>query len=185
VAKSAAPAEGAVRWEVAEVFRLHGGDVARWASRLGGPGLELEDVVQEVFLKVHQHLPAWRQERAQLTTWLYRITENVVRHRRRKERMRRWLGGSAAEVAQEVPSPARTAEEALAGRQAQARFYRALDGMNERYRAALILFELEGLSGEQIATLMEAKTATVWVWLHRARAEFLKRLQRIIEEEGE
>src|SRR4051794_23607757 len=112
----AAPAGSAERVEVAEVFRLHGGDVARWASRLGGPGLELEDVVQEVFLKVHQHLPAWRPDRAQLTTWLYRVTENVVRHRRRKERVRRWLGGSATDVAQDVPSLERTAEEALVGR---------------------------------------------------------------------
>ncbi|WP_224246378.1 RNA polymerase sigma factor [Hyalangium gracile] len=185
MAKTAARTEKAETLEVAEVFRRHGGDVARWASRLGGPGLELEDVVQEVFLKVHQLLPGWRSDRAQLTTWLYRITENVVRHRRRKERMRRWLGGSAAEVGQDVPSPARTAEEQLAGHQTQARFYRALEGMNERYRAALILFELEGLSGEEIATLMDAKTATVWVWLHRARATFLERLKRLMEEEGE
>jgi RNA polymerase sigma factor (sigma-70 family) len=185
VAKIAARAESAEPIEAAEVFRRHGGDVARWASRLGGPGLELEDVVQEVFLKVHQLLPGWRPDRAQLTTWLYRITENVVRHRRRKERMRRWLGGSASEVARDVPSPSRSAEEQLASHQTQARFYRALDGMNERYRNALILFELEGLSGEEIATLMDAKTATVWVWLHRARADFLKRLQRIMAEEGE
>jgi RNA polymerase sigma-70 factor (ECF subfamily) len=185
VAKIAAQAEQAEPLEVAEVFRRHGADVARWASRLGGPRLELEDAVQEVFLKVHQLLPSWRPDRAQITTWLYRITENVVRHRRRKERMRRWLGGSAAEVARDLPSPSRTAEEELVGQQVQARFYRALEGMNERYRAALILFELEGLSGEQIAALMEAKTATVWVWLHRARADFLKRLQRLMEEEGE
>jgi RNA polymerase sigma factor (sigma-70 family) len=185
VAKIAAQAERAEVTEAAEVFRRHGADVARWASRLGGPGLELEDVVQEVFLKVHQLLPSWRPDRAQITTWLYRITENVVRHRRRKERMRRWLGGSAEEVARDLPSPSRTAEEELAGQQVQARFYRALEGMNERYRAALILFELEGLSGEEIAALMDAKTATVWVWLHRARADFLKRLQRLMEEEGE
>ncbi|WP_224368238.1 RNA polymerase sigma factor [Hyalangium versicolor] len=184
MAKTAAQAEQAEVLGVAEVFRRHGGDVARWASRLGGPGVELEDVVQEVFLKVHQLLPGWSPERAQVTTWLYRITENVVRHRRRKERMRRWLGGSAVDVGRDVPSPARTAEEQLVGHQTQARFYRALEGMNERYRAALILFELEGLSGEEIAALMDAKTATVWVWLHRARADFLKRLQRIMEEEG-
>ena len=44
------------------------------------------------------------------------------------------------------------------------------------HREVLVLFEIEELSGEEIAELTGAKIATVWVWLHRARAEFAKRL---------
>jgi RNA polymerase sigma-70 factor (ECF subfamily) len=155
----------------------------RWVSRLGGPSIDAEDAVQEVFLKVHLLAPSFRPDRARTTTWLYRITENVVRHRRRKERWRRWLLGDASDVASRTASPALAADELLARGQTHARFYRVLDGMNERYRTVLILFELEGHSGEELAELLGAKTATVWVWLHRARADFLKRLQRVIEEE--
>lgn len=157
----------------------------RWVSRLGGPAIDAEDAVQEVFLKVHQLAPAFRPDRARTTTWLFRITENVVRHRRRKERWRRWLSSGGSELALEPAAPGLAADDLLSQGQTLARFYRVLDGMNERYRSVLILFELEGHSGEELAELLNAKTATVWVWLHRARADFLKRLQRIIDEEGE
>lgn len=168
----------------AEVFRLHARDVERWASRLGGPGLELEDVVQQVFLKVHQHVGGWTAGSGQLTTWLYRITENEVRHRRRKNKLRLWLGGTPEETAGGVPAPGPNADQELERHQGRQRFYRVLDSMKERHRTVLVLFELEAMSGEEIATLLGAKSATVWVWLHRARAEFLSRMERIIREEG-
>src|SRR5438067_5524112 len=80
------------------VYRAHAQDVARWAQRLGGPAVDVEDVTQEVFLAVHRKLAGFRGD-SSLTTWLYRITENVVRHRRRKDRWRKRLSGSAEETA--------------------------------------------------------------------------------------
>jgi RNA polymerase sigma-70 factor, ECF subfamily len=164
------------------IYRAHAQRVARWAARLGGPTVDVEDAVQEVFLIVHRLLPGFRGD-AKVTTWLYRITANVVRHRRRKERWRRWLGGSADDVGGDVPSGEPSPAEALERQQANATVYRALDGMAEKYRSALILFEIEGLSGEEIAALTGAKPSTVWVWLHRARAQFLARLEAIERDE--
>jgi DNA-directed RNA polymerase specialized sigma24 family protein len=51
--------------------------------------------------------------------------------------------------------------------------------MPDKYRTAIILFELEELSGEEIAALTGLKLATVWVHLHRARARFLDEVRRI------
>jgi RNA polymerase sigma-70 factor, ECF subfamily len=166
-----------------EVYRLHAQDIGRWAHRLGGPTVDVEDVVQEVFLAVHRKLSGFRGE-SSLSTWLYRITENVIRHRRRKDRWRKWLGGSAEEVAGEEPAPGPSPIEGIEQRQSSAKVYRVLDSMKEKYRNVLILFELEELSGEQIAVLTGAKTATVWVWLHRARADFAKRLDALEAAEG-
>lgn len=160
------------------VYRAHAQAVARWAGRLGGPTVDVEDAVQEVFLIVHRLLPRFRGD-ARVTTWLYRITENVVRHRRRKERWRRWLGGSADEVAGDEPAPGAGPLEALERREAHTTLYRALDGMAEKYRNVIILFEIEELSGDEIAELTGARPATVWVWLHRARAQLLDRLEAI------
>ncbi|MBX7114251.1 MAG: sigma-70 family RNA polymerase sigma factor [Myxococcaceae bacterium] len=174
---------GAAPLTLDDVFRLHSKDVLRWAARLGGPEVELQDVLQEVFLTVHQELPGWKPRTGKLTTWLFRITQNTVRHRRRRERFRRWLKGSGDDVAGELPSNALSADEALAQRQSQERFYRVLDGMNEKYRTVLVLFELEAMSGEDIGALLGAKPATVWVWVHRARADFLKRMQVLLEKE--
>lgn len=160
------------------VYREHAPRVARWAGRLAGPGLDVEDLVQEVFLTVQRLLPSFRGE-AELTTWLYRITFNVVRHRRRRERLRRWLGGSADDVAGQVASTRPTPVEDLERREAEALVYRALDGLGEKYRTVIILFEIEGLSGEEIAALTGTKLATVWVWLHRARAKLLEQLEQL------
>ncbi len=163
--------------DVGALYRAHGPQVARWAARLAGPSLDAEDITQEVFLIAQRLLPGFRGEAA-ITTWLYRITANVVRHRRRRERIYRWfhLGEErAAEVAATGPTPF----EELEKRRATALVYRALDGLAERERTVLILFELEGLSGEEIAELMGARHTTLRVWLHRARARFAARLKQM------
>jgi RNA polymerase sigma-70 factor (ECF subfamily) len=146
------------------LYRTHAQTVARWASRLGGPSVDVEDVVQEVFLVVQRRLDGFRGD-AHIATWLYRITANVVRWRRRKEKWRRWLAGSADDVAGRIAARGPTPLEAL-------EVYRVLDGMRERYRTVLILFEIEGMTGAEIAKLMGTKPDTVWVWLHRARKQF-------------
>lgn len=165
------------------VYREHAQDVARWARRLAGPSLDIDDVVQEVFLAVHQKLPGFRGE-SSLSTWLYRITENTVRYRRRRERWRSWLGGEKeAAAAARVASSEPQAPETLARAQEAAQVYRVLDQMKEKYRTVLILFELEEQSGEAIAELMGARVGTVWVWLHRARADFARRMEQLVAKE--
>ena len=72
------------------LYRAHAPLVARWAAHLGGPSVDVEDVVHEIFIIVRRRLPEFRGE-AKPTTWLYRITERVVRDCRRKERFRRWI----------------------------------------------------------------------------------------------
>jgi RNA polymerase sigma-70 factor (ECF subfamily) len=171
----ASPAVGAPAFDIAAVYRSHGAAVARWAARLAGPDLEAEDLVQEVFMIAQRKLPTFRGE-ASPARWLYRITERVVSHRRRSERWRRWLVGSPERVVGDLPAPGATPLEVVQRAQAATLFYRALDGMPENHRTAFILFELEELSGAEIATLKGVRVATVWVWLHRARAQFLERL---------
>ena len=161
-----------------DLYTRHAPAVARWASRLGGPNADVEDVVQEVFLTLHRSIGSFRGE-AKVTTWLYRITENVVQHRRRKDRQRGWVGGSAEEVAGSLPSKENSPLEDAERRQASELVYRVLDDMSDKLRSALILFELEGMSGEEIAELTDTRLPTVWVRLHRAREEFLRRLQKI------
>jgi RNA polymerase sigma-70 factor (ECF subfamily) len=156
-----------------KLYREHVEEVARWAARLGGADLDVDDVVQEVFVAVHKQLPKFRGE-SSVRTWLYRITANQVGERRRRERWRRFFGGAPAE---ELVSPALTPVENLERREAAARVYRALDAMNDRYRTLVILFELEKLSGQQIAELLGMSLDAVWVTLHRARAQFKKRLE--------
>jgi RNA polymerase sigma factor (sigma-70 family) len=166
------------RWTVEEVYRRHGGLVVRWARRLGGPRVDLDDVVQDVFLRVQKDLGTFRGD-AQVTTWLYQVTRNVVGHRLRKDRFRRWLGGSAAQAAGHVPALGMGPVESLEKREAAECLYRALDALGEKDRTLLLLFEWEGLSGEAIARVMKARVETVWVWLHRARSRLLEQVAKL------
>jgi RNA polymerase sigma-70 factor (ECF subfamily) len=164
--------------DIETVYRTHCAAVARWAARLCGPDLEAEDVVQEVFLIAQRKLPGFRGDSSP-ARWLYRITERVVSHRRRRLRWRRFFVPGGDEAAERVPAPGPTPFESAQSREASTLFYRALEGMNDSHRSAFLLFELEQMSGQEIAALKGVSTATVWVWLHRARTRFLERLQQL------
>jgi RNA polymerase sigma-70 factor, ECF subfamily len=147
-------------------------------------------VVHEVFLVAQRRLPEFRGD-AKPSTWLFRITDLVVRAQRRKARMRTWLGRRFAED-RDSTSPGSvqiSPVEDLVERERAALVYRALDALGEKYRSLFVLYELEGLSGEEIAGLTGVKLATVWVRLHRARARFVSRInvldaqQRQVEKE--
>jgi RNA polymerase sigma-70 factor, ECF subfamily len=163
---------------IAELFALHHRQVAVWVRRLGGPGIEIEDSVQEVFLLALRRLHRFKG-RERLIVWLYRITEHVVLHQRRRlwRRGRILSGSPTEELAAEVPSPGPLPVDQVAKVQALRLMYDVLDRMSEPNRTLFILFEIEGHSGQEIAELKDARVSTVWVWLHRARAEFRRQLR--------
>jgi RNA polymerase sigma factor (sigma-70 family) len=161
-----------------ELYRRLAPSISRWAERLGGPDLDLEDVVHDIFLIVQRRLPSFRGE-SRIETWLYGITVRVVMHRRRARRWRRLFSPLATsprhdvvDVADERPTP----PEELQRRQSNERLYRLLDGLGEKYREAIILFELEGLSGPEIAEVTGASLATVWARLSRGRQKLARAL---------
>jgi RNA polymerase sigma-70 factor (ECF subfamily) len=169
------------------IYRRHADAVATWAQRLGGPDVELEDIVHDVFLVVQRRLPEWRGE-ARITTWLYEITLRVVQQRRRRMRWLRWLPGRGADVPgdglggddlADLASDQSGPHDLLERREASQTLYRILDGIGEKYRTVVILFELEGFSGEQIATITGTSLANVWIRLHRARQKMVKRLRTL------
>jgi RNA polymerase sigma-70 factor, ECF subfamily len=163
------------------VYRQHGQLVARWAARLGGPDVAVDDIVQEVFLVVSRRLAGFRGE-AKLTTWLFRITQQTVRNARRQRRRWRWISRLTKRVESSVPADRPSPLEDRERNEAIAEFYRLLDTLSEKYREAIVLHELEGLDALQIAELLGIKPATVRVRLHRARAAFLAGIEAPSEE---
>jgi DNA-directed RNA polymerase specialized sigma24 family protein len=99
---------------------------------------------------------------------------------RRKDRFRRWFPlARRIEIEGAIAPSHLTPVDELERRQSTETVYRILDRMPDKYRTALILFELEELSGEDISALTGLKLATVWVHLHRARARFLAEVRRV------
>lgn len=168
------------------VYRKHAKHVARWASRLLGPGADCEDVVQEVFLVVRRKLSGFLGG-VEVTTWLYEITIRVVQDWRRRRRWWHWVTGRG-------PSPSRGClrircvapiespgdpQELLEARERAQVLYQILDELGEVYRTTFILYEIEGLSGERIAEIMGTRPGTVWVRLCRARRIFIERMRSL------
>jgi RNA polymerase sigma-70 factor (ECF subfamily) len=154
------------------LYAKHAQQVTRWAERLLGPDSDLDDVVHEVFFIAHQRLAGFRGD-SSLTTWLFGITRRVVSSRRRKNRWRRWLLGSSTEAMRQLPSTWPDPERQLQGVEAARSVYRVLDQLPERDRQILILFEMEGLSAEEVGGMMGIKPANARLRLHRARVRFM------------
>jgi len=160
---------------LADVYRLHAADVGRWAARLGGPRVDVDDVVQEVFIVINRQLPQFRGE-ARLTTWLFRITERVVLNHRRWWRVRRIMTSLGTRHSETLAAADADPLQLLEQRASVEQAYHVIDRLPEKYRRVLILSELEGMPPEEISALLEARLDTVRVWLHRARRLFLNRL---------
>ena len=163
-----------------ELYRANVSAVLRWAARLGGLDMDAEDIAHDVFLRAQRRLAEWRDEGGSVQTWLFRTTMRVVQERRRRDRLRQlFLLGreevAVQSVAVSTPSPLETLER----NRATALVYRALEGLPDAQRTAFILFELEGLTGQQVAEVMSARIETVWVWLHRARSRFAAQVRAL------
>lgn len=150
-----------------ELYQRHFTFVFATARRLGLDPAEAEDVAHDAFLVAFRKLDQFKE--GKLTTWLYRIVANITSERHRRRRVREafarlgvWVG------AQPSPSPEHVA--ALASEKHAVE--RVLARMKPKKREVLALFELEGLSGPEIAERLGCSEATVWTRLHYARQEF-------------
>lgn len=153
------------------VYHEHVAFVWRSLRRLGVPESSLKDAVQDVFLVVHRRLADF-VERAKITTWLFRISMRVARDYRRRAHVRRELYDDSTFDAR--PDPDADTEAALGRREDLVLFDAALAKLDLNQRAVFILFELENMTGEQIAEALEIPLGTVYSRLRLGRQAFKK-----------
>jgi RNA polymerase sigma-70 factor (ECF subfamily) len=165
------------------LYRSFSGELSRLIVRLAGPA-DAADLLHEVFLVVQRRLPEFRGDAAP-KTWIYSIALRVVTARRRKQRLRRllWLERGEPDSNAE-PAAEHTPESLAEGRQATRAVHAVLDRLSERDRTLIVLFELEGLSGDAIAGMLGTTENAVWVALHRARARFREQFGVLYGHEG-
>jgi RNA polymerase sigma-70 factor (ECF subfamily) len=156
-------------------------------SRLMDDPSDAADVVQEVFLKVFRNVGSFRGE-SSLKTWIYRIAVNEARnHRRWFSRHRRQEVGLDADPGEThgyqdwLPDPGRSPFEATLDHETQALIEDALAKVNPKFRAALVLRELEGLSYEEIAEILDISLGTVKSRILRGRDALRKQLAGRLE----
>ena len=150
-----------------ELHRAYHPVVRTFLRRLGVTPAELDDVGQEVFVQMFRSLRGF-ERRADLKTWVYRL---CVTHAGRLRRRRALRAGLAWIGLGRQPEPAAEATFWSEG-ELQRRVAETLGAMKAMSRQVLVLYELEGLSGDEIAAVLGCPVATVWRRLHYARGEF-------------
>lgn len=149
-----------------EVYEAHADFVWRTLQHLGVRSADLEDLGQEVFVTVHRKLSTF-DGRSKLTTWLFGICLNLVlRHRRRAYVRLEFLQAEPPEGVDPSTPEARYEDE-----EARLRLAQLLAKLSPERRATFVLFEVEGVSCEEIAELTAVPTGTVYSRLHLARKQ--------------
>ncbi|PWF24169.1 RNA polymerase sigma factor RpoE [Corticimicrobacter populi] len=164
--------------------------IMRLVSRMVRDQAEVEDVVQEAFIKAYRALPQFRGDSA-FYTWLYRIAINTARN---------WL--SSAGRRPSAPSAIETEdgetfdetdnltdistpESVLASRQVAAAVNDAIETLPDELRTAIVLREIEGMSYEDIAQSMGCPIGTVRSRIFRAREAISARLRPLLDTDAE
>ena len=155
-----------------ELFHRHRPDVTRLVFRLMGRTADLEDITQDVFLQVYRSLPDFRGD-AKFSTWLHRVTVNVVLMARRSARSRPSLVFEEPEVFDTELLP----DEDASRRERLRAFARCIDKLAEKKRTAFLLHDVEGVPAAEVATMVEAPVLTVRTRLFYARKELAEHMR--------
>jgi RNA polymerase sigma-70 factor, ECF subfamily len=142
--------------------------VWRALVHLGVPEADREDLLQEVFVIVHRSRDGY-EGRGQLTSWLYGIALRVASRHRRRETVRKGSGRDSDIHPVELHTP----EHALVLRQRAELLERILARLPAAKREVFVMFEIQGLSTEQVARAVGVARGTIFSRLHAAREEFL------------
>jgi len=161
--------------------------LARLISRLVRDPGEVEDVTQEAFIKAYRALPSFRGDSA-FYTWLYRIGINTAKNylvamgRRAptstEVEAEEAEGFESGELLREISTP----ESLLLTKEIAGTVNQAIEALPEELRSAIQLRELEGMSYEEIAKLMDCPVGTVRSRIFRAREAIAERLKPLLDQ---
>ena len=162
------------------------------ASRIVGRRHDAEEVVQQTFLSVLEHLQDFREE-SSFYTWLTRIATNHALALLRRNKVRQTVPlreDRSNESYADLPHPEyiaqwrETPEDIAARRETQTLLREALEELDEKYRLVFVLRDVEGLSTNEAAETLGITPSNVKVRLLRARLMLRERLTRLFGEES-
>jgi RNA polymerase sigma-70 factor (ECF subfamily) len=160
--------------------------LARLLSRFVRDPSEVEDVTQEAFIKAYRALPAFRGDSA-FYTWLYRIGINTAKNYLmalgRRAPTSTEIEAEEAEGFEEADQlrDINTPESVLLSNEIAATVNATIDGLPEELRTAIQLREIEGMSYDDIARIMDCPIGTVRSRIFRAREAIAERLRPLLD----
>jgi RNA polymerase sigma-70 factor, ECF subfamily len=169
--------------------------IYNYLYRMTGNAEDAEDLTQEVFVRMYTGLSSFRAE-ASLSTWLFRIAGNLVIDKYRRTKNEKALVSSlnapygasgingkddSEEIMREVPDYSQMPEKLLGQRELGAQIEQALLKLPEKLRSAVILFDIEGLTYEEIAQMEKVPLGTIKSRIFNARVALRQHLKAYLE----
>jgi RNA polymerase sigma factor (sigma-70 family) len=149
-------------------------DVRQFARRACAREADADDVVNDTFLTASRAAGSY-DGRPCARPFLVGVAAQLVRQRRRV--WARWAEVLEAFVSSQVDTVERTPEDHAETKETAQHVERALARLTEEKRLVLLLFEREGLSGEEVAHALSIPVGTVWTRLYHARADLRRALK--------
>ena len=172
-----------------ELVRRFQGRVMNLVSRVLNDRNCADDLAQEVFVRVFVHRRNYRRG-SKFSTWLFTIAANLAKNEiRRRVRRRNWFSLDALtemlnDSIIQLADPTEGSEAGLEREQLQGEVGRAIATVPEKYRLALVLRDIEGLSYEEIAEALGVPGGTVRSRINRARSMLKRKLQPLLRKQG-
>lgn len=160
--------------------------LARLLSRLIRDPAEVEDVAQEAFIKAYRALPTFRGDSA-FYTWLYRIAVNTAKNylvsQGRRAPTSTEFDSEDAETFEEGEQlrDVDTPDRLLLSKQIGETVNAAMESLPDELKTAIVLREIEGLSYEEIAQIMDCPIGTVRSRIFRAREAIAEKLRPLLD----
>ena len=159
-----------------KLYREHVDLVYRYAHRLCGEPESAKDLVQETFLNAYRGLKDFRGD-SRISTWLYTIASRACLRMRRKRKgaperelsLEEFVPTSDGEFRLQIAVDGLTPEQALENKELREALEQAINKLPKKYRMALVLRDMEGLSAGETGAIMGLTERAVKSRLHRAR----------------
>jgi RNA polymerase sigma-70 factor (ECF subfamily) len=166
-----------------ELIERHQTLVAGTVARMLGSNSDVEDIAQQVFIRVWKSAGRY-VPRAKFTTWLLKITRNLVFNELRRAKRQAQTPIQMDQHSEEMPlrdEATQTPDASLLEKELQSAIEQAITALPETQRMALVLRRYEDLSYEQIGEILDLSVPAVKSVLFRARTELRARLKGYLE----
>ena len=168
-------AEGRVIPDFEDIVEEYGDFVYNLTYRVLGNHADAEDAAQDAFLAAYRNFGRFRGE-SKVSTWLYRIAVNAALMRLRRDRNKNTLTQTGYDEIQ-IVSPTDGPEKLALNSELREHLEAGLDQLPDNLKTAVVLRDVQGLSNEEAADILEVSVSSLKARLHRGRVLLRKYLQ--------